>query len=205
MRTRPSARFAASIAVASLLALPRPTRAASTDPAAEAPSGGFAPTVGAGGFGDAGQIALSLGATADEHFFFHKSGGAWQLQLAPAADYFLFAHVSVGGVVAYEHDSGGGGTGTNGLGRDTFRIGARAGYSVAINDRFSVWPLAGLRLDYTSANHTSQTDTYLPIYVPALFHLAPHFFVGVGPDVTVHLSGGLTGGWGVDSLLGGWF
>jgi hypothetical protein len=195
----------ALLTLVSLLALPAPARAATPEPAGEASSGGFTPTAEAAGFGAAGQLALSLGATADEHFFFHKNGGAWQLQLAPAADYFLLAHISVGGVVAYEHDSGGGGTGTNGLGRDTFRIGARAGYSVALNDRFSVWPLVGLRLDYVSANHASQTDTYLPIYVAALFHPAAHFFAGVGPDVTVHLSGGLSGGWGIDSVLGGWF
>jgi hypothetical protein len=57
---------------------------------AESESLGFAPVAEAGaGFGAMGQLALSLGGTADEHFFFHKSGGAWQLQLAPAADYFI--------------------------------------------------------------------------------------------------------------------
>jgi hypothetical protein len=210
MRTRPST--AAPLAFLVLLAFAllsapfaRPVSAADDAAPAETTSAGFAPAAGAAAFGGAGQLALSLGATADEHFFFHKTSGAWQLRIAPAADYFVLQSFSVGGVVAYEHDSGGGGTGTNGLGRDSFSIGARAGYAFAFNDRFGVWPLLGVRLDYTSANHASQTDTWLPIYLPFLFHPAPHFFAGVGPNFQVHLSGHETTVWGIDTVLGGWF
>jgi hypothetical protein len=176
-------------------------------PAAET-GGGFAPapasaTDAAGSFGAVGQLVLSLGATADEPFFFHKSGGAWQLQLAPAADYFLAPRLSVGGVLTYGHASGG--AGTNSLGSDTFRLAARAGYVFAFNDRFGVWPLGGLAVGYASANHASDTNTWLTIYVPALFHPAPHFFVGLGPSAQVHLSGHAGTAWGIDSMLGGWF
>ncbi len=201
MRTRPLS-LATTLALAALLASPLARAAADS---AET-SGGFAPaTEAAGGFGAADQLALSLGATADEYFLFHKSGGAWQFQLAPAADYFVVPHVSVGGVVAYAHGSGGAGTGTNGLGSDKLRIAGRAGYALAINDHFGVWPLVGLALDYLSANHASQTDTWLTLYAPVLFHPAPHFFVGLGPNFQFHLTGHLATEYGVDSVLGGWF
>jgi hypothetical protein len=193
-----------ALSVATLLAAP-PARAESTEPAAETSRGGFAPAAdAAGAYGDVGQFALSLGATGAEYLAFHKQGH-WTLELAPSADYFLFPHISVGGLVAFGHDSGAGGTGTSGLSSDTFSIGARAGYALALNDRFSVWPLVGLRLDYLSFNHSSQTDTFLPIYVPGLFHPAPHFFVGAGPKVDVHLSGHESTSWGIDTVLGGWF
>jgi hypothetical protein len=209
MTTRPSltTATAAAFALAALLAGAR-ARAETTEPAAETSNAGFAPAgdaSAAGAFGGPGQLALSLGATADQYLLFHKSGGAWQLRIAPAADYFLFAHISVGALLAYGHGSGGAVPGTNGLGSDTFSIGARAGYALAFNDRFSVWPLVGLRLDYASANHTSQTNTFLPIYVPALFHPAQHFFVGLGPKVDAHISGQGNAAWGIETALGGWF
>jgi hypothetical protein len=207
MRTRlPSIVTAtAPIALAALLAgtASAAEDSAGSSPAAETSSGGFAPAADAGGFGAAGQLALSLGPTADEHFFFHKNGGAWQLQLAPAADYFIAPHISVGGVVTYAHASGG--PGTNGLGADTFGLAARAGYVLAINDKFGVWPLGGLALTYLSVNHMSQTDTWFTIFAPVLFHPAPHFFVGLGPNFRIHLSGHDSTEYGVDSMLGGWF
>jgi hypothetical protein len=54
-------------------------------------------------------------------------------------------------------------------------------------------------------NNTTSTNTWLTIYVPFLFHLAPHFFVGLGPSAQLHLSGGGGNEWGLDSMLGGWF
>jgi opacity protein-like surface antigen len=169
-------------------------------------AGSFAPVAEtAAAFGAVGQIALSLGATADEHFFFHKSGGNWQLQLAPAADYFLAPHLSVGGAVSYLHATGGAGTGTNASGTDRFGLAARAGYALGINERVSFWPLAGLAFDHASVNHNSSTNTWLTIYAPFLFHPAPHFFVGVGPSFRLSLSGSAGTEYGLDSMLGGWF
>ncbi|HVU52867.1 MAG TPA: hypothetical protein VHL80_19430 [Polyangia bacterium] len=207
MTPRPFARpLAAAVLVAVAVALAAPfARAASSEPAAASTSGGFAPAAdAAAAFGVTGQLALSLGATGGGYLSVLKHGD-WSLQLAPSADYFFFPHVSVGGLVAYGHDSGAGGVRTSGVGSDTFSIGARAGYAFAFDDRFGVWPLVGLRLDYLAENHGSQTDTFLPIYAPALFHPAPHFFVGAGPRVDVHLSGHESTLWGIDTVLGGWF
>jgi hypothetical protein len=199
MRIRPTVTAAAPLALALLLAPPLARAAEPTAPAAEASSGGFAPApAAAGGFGAEGQLALSMGATADQPFFFHKtSGGGWQLHVEPAADYFIVPHVSVGGRVVYDHDSGGG---SNAVG-----LAARAGYDLAIDDRFSFWPLGGLAVTYASGNHTSHTDTWVTAFAPVLFHPAPHFFVGLGPSVNIHLSGPGGTEYGVDSIIGGWF
>ncbi len=165
---------------------------------AEGEAAGFAPTTeAAAGFGGLGQLVLSMGPTADEHLFFHKGGGSWQLQLAPAADYFIAPHVSVGGIVRYGHASGG-------TGSDTFGLTARAGYAVGINDRFGVWPLVGLAFGHTSVNHSSSSNTSVVLYAPFMFHPAAHFFVGLGPSFRINLSGD-SNQFGIDSMLGGWF
>lgn len=171
---------------------------------AQGETGGFAPAAEAGsGFGAQGQIALSLGGTADQYLFFHKDGGAWQLQLAPAADYFLAPRLSVGGVVAYSHASGGGATNDNGT--TTFRIAPRVGYAVDFTDKIGVWPLGGVAFDVRWANHDTATNTFVVLYAPFIYHLAPHFFVGLGPSANVRLTGNDDTSWGLDTLLGGWF
>jgi opacity protein-like surface antigen len=168
---------------------------------AEGETAGFAPVAEpAAGFGGMGQLVLSMGPTTDEHLFFHKDGGGWQLQLAPAADYFLAAHISVGAIVRYGHTSGGGNT----PGSDTFGLTARAGYAFGINERFGVWPLGGLSVGHSSAGHTSSTSTSVILYAPFMFHPAPHFFVGLGPSFRLKLSGD-GNQFGIDSMLGGWF
>ena len=68
-----------------------------------------------------------------------------------------------------------------------------------------MWPLGGLELSYASQNHTSSTHTALVVYVPVLFHPAPHFFVGAGPSFQFDLSGPMSNIYGIDSFLGGWF
>jgi hypothetical protein len=193
----------AAFAFAATLALPTLAGNARAEPEAA----GFAPAAPTGsGFGAPGQIVLSMGATTDEHFFFHKqSGGGWQLQLSPALDYFLTARVAVGGVVGFRHTSGGAGTGANANGTDRILLGARGSTNLEINDRFGFWPLVGLYFDRTSADHVSTTNTWLGFYAPFLFHVAPHFFVGAGPSFQLNLSGPDGNQYGLDSVLGGWF
>jgi hypothetical protein len=174
---------------------------------AEGEAAGFAPAAaatGGTGFGVAGQLVLSMGATTDEHLFLHKqSGGGWQLQLSPALDYFLTSRIAVGGVLGYRHASGA--AGTNADGTDRILLGARVSTNLDINDRFSFWPLAGLYFERTSADHGSTTNTWLGVFAPFLFHLAPHFFVGAGPSFQLNLSGPDGTQYGIDSVLGGWF
>jgi opacity protein-like surface antigen len=200
MMSRPRVFIFLTMALATRVLVAAPARA-------EGDAGGFATpaTAGPTGFGALGQYVISMGATTDEHLFIHgESGGAWQLQLSPALDYFIAPRVSVGGVVGYRHASGGGG-GTNSDGSNRFTLGARAGYDLDINDRFGFWPMAGLYFDRASANHNSVTNTWVGVYAPVLFHVAPHFFAGLGPSLQLNLSGPNGNEFGVDSLIGGWF
>ena len=174
------------------------TLATASDARAEGEAG-FAPvTEAAAGFGAVGQLVLSMGPTSDEHLFFHKGGGSWALQLAPAADTFIAPHVSVGGIARYGHDSAGTGT-------DSFGLTARAGYAIGIHDRFGVWPLGGLAVGHSSEIHKSSTNTSLILFAPFMFHPAPHFFAGLGPSFRLNLSGPGGNQFGIDSMLGGWF
>jgi hypothetical protein len=171
---------------------------------AEGEAAGFAPaTAGGTGFGAPGQIVLSMGAMSDQHFFFHHEGGTWTLQLSPALDYFLTPHLAVGAVIGYQYTSGGGGTNADGTNR--FHVGGRVSTNLDINDRFSVWPLGGLFFQRASANHESTSNTWIGVFAPFLFHLAPHFFVGLGPSFQLNLQGPQGNEYGIDSVLGGWF
>lgn len=174
-------------------------------------SGGFASpettgtTAGVPGLGGTGQWVLTMGAFTGQHFLFHKQGSAWQLQLQPALDYFLTSRFSVGGLIRYGHTSGGAGTGANSNGTNAFSIGARGGAHFPFNAQFSVWPMAGLVLDWLSVNHNSSTNTWLALWSPVLFHPAGHFFAGLGPSFQLGLSGSGANQFGIDSMLGGWF
>jgi hypothetical protein len=186
-----------------------PGARAATSSETEGESGGFAPaaaTSAGTGFGQTGQFVVSMGLTSGQHAFFHKqSGGGWQLGLSPSLDYFLMPRFSVGGLVAYTHASGGAGMTVNASGSNFFKLGGRAGYNLDLTERFSVWPLGGFFLDYTSVNHTSNTNTSLFLYAPFLWHIAPHFFGGLGPSFQLNVTGPATNQIGVDSMIGGWF
>jgi hypothetical protein len=175
---------------------------------AEPEGGAFASapaTVVGSNFGLSGQFVLSVGATTGEHALYHKEGGNWQLQFSPALDYFVASRVSVGAVVGYRHATGGTGTGTNGAGSDTFTLGGRVGFNINFNERVGLWSRAGFSLDRVDANHASTTNTWFTFYAPVLFHLAPHFFAGLGPSFQYNLSGPAPNEYGVDSMIGGWF
>jgi hypothetical protein len=172
-------------------------------------SDGFAPSAAAAETGPAlgapGQFVLTMGARTGEHALYNKQGSAWQLQLQPALDYFLTSRFSVGGIIGYRHATGGAGTGANADGFDVFTVGGRGGANFAINPLFSLWPMAGLFLDYLTVNHNSTTNTWLALMVPVLFHPAPHFFAALGPSYEVNLSGPASNQFGIHTMLGGWF
>jgi hypothetical protein len=162
----------------------------------------FAPMAQAtGGFGAPTQWVLTMSTTPGSGFVFVRkvSGGSSEIALHPALDYFIADHISVGGVVGIGYVSGD-------AGRTTIDLGARIGYDLNIQDRIGVWPMAGLFVSHVSddANHSSNTATSLTLFAPFLYHLAPHFFVGLGPSFQLGLSGGDYKQYGLDFTLGGW-
>jgi len=151
------------------------------------------------GFAAIGQWAISFRTTDDGgYLFFHKnSPGDWEISLHPAIDYFITSNVSLGAVVGYRHSPAL--TGTTEL-----DLGARAGFNVNINDHVGVWPSASLAIKYFSSDHIDDTTTAFGIFAPFLYHLVPHFFVGLGPSFSVLLSGADGKSYGLDFVLGGW-
>jgi opacity protein-like surface antigen len=115
-------------------------------------------------------------------------------------DYFVIPNVTIGAVVGLSTRSGRAAT-------TAITLGARAGYNLQLGDRFSLWPTAGLNFAHfsTSDNGGSDSSTYFNLDVPFLFHVVPHFFLGIGPFLHVGLGDGDPNVLGIQSLIGGWF
>jgi hypothetical protein len=159
------------------------------------------------------NLALQGTSTSD------NGGSTFTLTLMPAVDYFVIQNLSIGGYVLYQHETlspGGGGPSTN---VDTFGLGPRIGYNVAIGDSFSIWPKAFI--GFTSANQSTGNQSggdqawEIGVSVPFLFHPAPHFFLGIGPILATQLSNNVSSGnasrsagqittYGLAFTLGGW-
>jgi hypothetical protein len=135
--------------------------------------------------------------TADQgtgSFFFHKtSGGGSTISIDPGADYFLAPDISLGANIVFSHDSSGG---------NVFGGGVRAGYNLPLIDAVSFWPMA--RFFVIRYDRANTTATNMSILAPFLWHLAPHFFLGAGPDVNIGISGYTNTVYGIDFMLGGW-
>lgn len=159
------------------------------------------------GFGNPGQVAIAgdfaIGFVHDSH-----GTGVSVLTLAPALDYFIAPHVSVGGKIFFEYTKFDGGSSSN------FGIGPRVGYDVPLGDMFSVYPVAGFGFSHASVSGStggSASANYLSLFlfVPFLFHPVPHFFIGLGPSIEGEVAGGNSSSRGsrigLLSSVGGWF
>jgi len=180
----------------SCLLLAGAARAQSLDPAATS-----------SGFGAPGQVAIagdfSLGFT---HISDHDISS---IVLAPALDYFLVPHLSLGGQLRFTF------TGTPGGSTTTLGIGPRVGYDIPLGAMFSLYPRFGFFLDHTSVSPKGggMSDSYtlfsLFVFAPFLFHPVPHFFIGVGPFLEGDVAGAderrRTFRFGLASTVGGWF
>jgi hypothetical protein len=195
---------AAALGSAALLLIAPAARAEEAPPPAPmaTSSDGSGLNVSSAPFGAARQMAFVMQDFGDFPFKYSKSGGGnWQLHFHPALDYFLQQNVSVGGQVAV--DTGGGSS--------TVGLGARAGYHVALSELVSLWPLVGLSFSHTSENNAPSTSiTRLNINVPFLFHLVPHFLLGVGPFFSLPLTNSRAMAnkdpdYGLTALVGGYF
>ncbi|HET6285032.1 MAG TPA: hypothetical protein VFH73_29005 [Polyangia bacterium] len=176
------------------IVLGAPAVLAQTPEAAPASPGPFAAWAARGGnFGAAGQFAISGEL---ELSVVKQRGGSTTLNIQPALDYFIATNISVGGVVGLAVTSGSPGV-------TRVLIGGRAGYNLAIAERITLWPTAGLFFEHDSAGTVSGSSTLLRIVAPFLFHPVQHLFVGFGPFVELGLSGG-GDRFGLQSVVGGW-
>ena len=195
---------AAGAASAALLLTVPTARAedAAPPPPMAASSGGGGLNVSSAPFGATGQMAFVMTSGGDFPFSYSKTGGGnWQLHLRPALDVFVQQNVSVGGHVVV--DTGGGSS--------TVGLGARAGYNVVLSELVSLWPLVGLSFTHNSQNNgPSSSMIRLNIDVPFLFHIVPHFLLGVGPFFSLPLTNSQAMGnkdpsYGLTALVGGYF
>jgi hypothetical protein len=133
-------------------------------------------------FGTPGQVAISD----DFSLLFRHENDTSTLTLAPAVDYFLAPHLSVGGQVTFGYATHKGG------GHDTtFGLGPRVGYDISLTPMFSIFPR--LSLAYTHHSETGEDSTNLLgifLFAPFLFHPVPHFFIGFGPSLGGNFAGG---------------
>jgi hypothetical protein len=170
-------------------------------------------------FGRKGQLAIIAGSqlAAQRHSYAEGTGGT-TIGLTPAVDYFLIDHLSIGARAGVEfttidasppyHPSSS---------FHTYFVSPRVGYELPLGSSVSIWPSANVLYsvgDSAPAN-PGQRNRGLGFgaSLPVLVHLAPHFFVGAGPEA------GITwyrfdygnadysvryASYGVTTLLGGW-
>jgi hypothetical protein len=181
---------AASVVGCALLVLP--TQARAQDPAAPAAAPPVPGTLGQG-FGEQGQLVIS-----NEGFVgFDKTNNVgWNLTLKPAADYFFMPSVSAGLVAAYVM----GNNDTSIVG-----LGARAGYNLNVTENLGVWPKVGVAYQHLSVGNASASTTWLSLFVPILYHLMPHLFVGLAPYYNLKVAGDGEHTYGFGYVIGGWF
>jgi hypothetical protein len=167
-------------------------------------------------FGRQHQIAISSdnSLTISSTTISGVSGSTTTVDLQPAIDYFLVDSLSIGGFTEFMYVSNDGGHAS------TFGIGPRVGYNWTLSDLISVWPKVGLSIQNTSVSGNptvtsggstassttvSTTNLALDLYLPLMFHPAPHFFAGIGPFLDADLTGSpTTTTWGGKITLGGW-
>ena len=87
-----------------------------------------------------------------------------------------------------------------------FEVGARAGYNLNVTEHVGAWPFVGIAYNTQSADGVpSQSSTFGNLYVPVLYHVVPHLFVGIGPFYNLHIAGDGNHSYGIRSTVGGWF
>lgn len=175
---------------------------------------------GAAEFGKAGQIHIGSGLQLSYSAGTTKapSGDSADkpttFTIQPGLDYFLQDNISIGGTVGYTSTSQkSGGTDVK---SSAISIGPRVGYNVAVAEKLSVWPRAGLMYSSISADFgggsKSGSTMSFELNVPLLVHLAPHFDVGFGPFYRSDISSKFDGAdankdttYGLATEIGGWF
>jgi hypothetical protein len=149
-------------------------------------------------FGDASQLVISN----DTNFglsgssFSNNGGSTFTLTIQPAIDWFIIQNLSIGALVTFDHASAnvqGSSTSSNSYG-----VGGRVGYNIAIGDALSWWPKLALLYAGSSGSTTppgagAQTTTSgnafdVQVFAPFLLHPINHFFLGIGPFVQTDLT-----------------
>ena len=151
----------------------------------------------------------------------NNGGSGTTFSLAPAIDYFVIDNLSIGGQLMFGLVSSSPPTG-QGTSTTLYGVAPQVGYDLVLTDSISFWPKVFFAFTgaSTSNNGGSFSSGTLGVFAPFLFHIATHFYIGVGPDlstqvVTSQSSSGPPGGnapnppkvttFGAMATVGGWF
>ncbi|SRR6266481_2458195 len=163
-------------------------------------------------FGDKGTIAPS-GTVSLGRFSSGSNGTSGSLE--PGAMVFLADGFAVGGSALLFYSTG------NGFDFVSYGIAPSVGLNLWARERLSFFPQLSLQLirsQVTTGGDLALTGLTWSLYVPALFHVTPHFFIGLGPSLTGTVASRATGSspsgliLGLNtglvlfnSVIGGWF
>jgi hypothetical protein len=164
-------------------AFPPPDSAAPPPPPGAAPvATGISASTGA--FGTPGQLVLTVGSDSLQLIILRASGSdssSTGVLIQPGLDYFVSPNLSVGGLLSYAHAS------AASIGDNTYGLQVRAGYNLQLSDTLSWWLRGGLGFFHGSGGGGSASTIPFQLYVPVLWHLVPHVFLGFGPTITTDL------------------
>ncbi len=161
----------------------------------------------------------------------NNGGSVAGFSLAPGADIFLVDGLSVGADLLFSYLSfsspvncvspaGGGGCGASqSQSLTAFGVAPRIGYNIPLTDWLSLWPKAYVEyVGYSVSNNGGSANaTTVGAYAPLMFHVARHFFLGLGPYVATEVSANSGSGagplspnpdkitsYGLFAVIGGW-
>ncbi|HEX8699095.1 MAG TPA: outer membrane beta-barrel protein [Myxococcaceae bacterium] len=130
----------------------------------------------------------------------YESGSeSFYISINPSADYFLQENLSIGGSIGLAT------TVSDGADLMVIALRLRAGYNIPMNDKVSVWPSLGLGVGHADAGLFDTTFFEVAINAPFLYHIAPHFYIGAGPQLITVLGDDTSVTLGANTVLGGYF
>ncbi len=173
-------------------------------------------------FGDSGDFVVMGGV---------DIGGTWtsfdgtgssssSVGISPSFDYFVADHFSLGLELDITSATGREAAGTS-YSSQSYGGAGRIGYDIPIASGASVFLVGDVGAGHDSYAHDDSSGNsnsyaedyvYVGLFAPLLFHLTPHYFVGIGPSITHDVARSLEGSTysnlstrvGVSFVVGGW-
>lgn len=212
--SRPSSASATQTATAEASTIsPNVTTTNQPNSASKVPAATAEPLPASRAFGDSGVVVLGGSIGVRSVSFTNSEASHTSLFVEPGIDYFITDAVSLGGFVlgSYSKSKGYDYFGPLMETRETgYGAGARFGVNIAIGKSLSIWPKVGFGITHyntvesvssvpaylsqfgPSRSEFSTNATWVELYVPLLVHVAPHFFLGVGPSIYSDLNRSVT-------------
>ncbi len=118
-----------------------------------------------------------------------NQGSGTVLTLAPAADFFVIDNLSIGGQVLLGFVSTSPPAPDQGRTTTLYGFAPQIGYNIVFSDLVSFWPKAFFAFAGASEsnNGPSFSSGTIGIFAPFLFHIATHFYAGIGPDLAAQI------------------